>query len=55
MVAGGFPQAETPGINEGSVSDPLFFLTEPDPTQKPEADPDPGIKFYFHEFFSRFA
>ena len=26
----------------GSVSDPLFFFTDPDPTQKPKADPDPG-------------
>ena len=27
-----------------SVSDPLFFFTDPDPdpTQKPKADPDPG-------------
>ena len=45
---------QIPNTFFGSVSDPLFFLTDPDPTQKPKADPDPGVKgkddlfFEFH-------
>ena len=37
----------------GSVSDPLLFLTDPDPTQKPKADPDAGVKGKA-DFFSSF-
>ena len=38
-----------------SVSDPLFFFTEPDPdqTQKPKADPDPGKSTSLEAIFDR--
>ena len=29
-------------VKKSSVSDPLFFLTDPDPNQKPKTDTDPG-------------
>ena len=35
---------------ESSVSDPLFFFTDPDPTQKPKAHPDPDPGEILHAY-----